>query len=559
MKKHYAVVLLISSLFFAEIFAQPTISYSPTPITGLSSPVEIVNAGDGTNRLFIVQQTGAIRVYDPAAGGLQATSFLDVSGLLATADSEQGLLSLAFHPAYETNGYFFIYYNNTAGDITVARYQATGTSNTANTGSGQVLLSIPKPFTNHNGGHLQFAQDGTLFFATGDGGSGNDPGNRAQDSTSLLGKMLRIRVDNFTTFPYYTVPTDNPFYNNPLFDNRIWARGLRNPYRWSFDRLTGAMWIGDVGQGAKEEINYAPGSSAGGENYGWRCYEGFIRNPNLAACDVVNYTPPVFDYNNTPTTRSVVGGYVYRGTEYPFFNGYYIATDFFSTTAYIFQPNGSGGFNVYPKTGLLNFISGFGEGEDGTIYAVRRSDGVVYKVVASIPLPVSLTAFTGRRAAGANELKWSTASEQALSKFFIEYSTDGTRYATAGEVVASGRSNGSSYSFVHTLSTTGALFYRLRIAEKDGSHTYSNVVRIDGKNAAYLIYPTVVRDGKFNISSSETINSVQVLNSNGILVYGTNTPLQAGVTAVQLPVLAKGIYVVKLSGKETYTSKILIE
>jgi glucose/arabinose dehydrogenase len=356
MRKRYSLLLLINSFFYTAIsFAQPTITYDFL-IGGLSAPVEVVNAGDGTNRLFVVQQNGIIKVYDPANGGLQTDAFLNVSTII-TYGGEQGLLSAAFHPDFETNGYFFIYYNNSSGAVTVARYHATGTSDTAEAGSGVVLLTIPKPFANHNGGHLQFGQDGNLYFATGDGGSANDPFNNAQDPASLLGKMIRINVDNFVTPPYYTVPTSNPFYNTAGFDNRIWARGLRNPYRWSFDRLTGDIWIGDVGQGAKEEINFRPGTSTGGENYGWRCYEGSIRTPGVTACDPPNYFPPVFDYDNPSSgSSSVVGGYVYRGSEYPFFYGYYIAADVYSGTVYILNPNGSGGFNAYFKTGLQKLL-----------------------------------------------------------------------------------------------------------------------------------------------------------------------------------------------------------
>ncbi|RYF82994.1 MAG: sugar dehydrogenase [Chitinophagaceae bacterium] len=361
MRKLYTAFSFIAGLFFALfVHAQPAISYSPF-LSGFTLPVEVVNAGDGTSRLFVVQQNGVIRVYDPANGGLQATPFLNMSSIVRNS-GEQGLLSMAFHPQFETNGYFFVYYNNTNGDVTIARYQASGTANTANAGSGVVLITIPKPFDNHNGGHMQFGPDGNLYFATGDGGSGNDPFNNSQDSTKLLGKMLRINVDDFSTPPYYTIPITNPFYNTPNFDKRIWARGLRNPFRWSFDRLTGDMWIGDVGQGAKEEINFTPASSTGGENYGWRCYEGSIRTPGVAVCDPVNYHPPIYDYDNPSSgSSSVIGGYVYRGSEYPFFQGYYTAADVYSGNLYLLKPNGSGGFTTSVVSGLQNFVVGFGE------------------------------------------------------------------------------------------------------------------------------------------------------------------------------------------------------
>lgn len=558
MRKLYSLLLFSSCLpLFA--LSQQAISYSPF-ITGLSAPVEVVNAGDNTNRLFIVQQSGEIMVYDPANGGLQATPFLNVSTII-TYGGEQGLLSMAFHPQYESNGYFFIYYNNLAGDITVARYQATGTSNVANAGSGVVLLAIPKRFDNHNGGHLQFGQDGNLYFATGDGGSGNDPDNNAQDSTKLLGKMLRINVDDFSTPPYYSVPTSNPFYTTPNFDNRIWARGLRNPFRWSFDRLTGDMWIGDVGQGAKEEINFTPGTSIGGENYGWRCYEGSIRTPGITPCDPVNYHPPVYDYNNPASgPSSVVGGYVYRGTEYPFFQGYYVAVDVYSGNAYLLRSNGTGGFTPRVVSGLPNFVVGFGEAENGTLYAVQQSTGTIYKIIPNAAiLPIKISSFTGRQNNGANELRWTTALEQNVAKYIVEHSTDGSRFSSIGEVAANNNSTGASYSFNHRPSVNTTAFYRLQILEQDGTRSYSSVVKINGRGASYQLYPTIVKDRKFYVVTDGALSSLQVLNSNGSLVYAKNSNGVSGQIEVLLPPLAKGMYVVRLIGEKTESRMIMVE
>ena len=556
MRKFYTLTLsLLFGVPLSFVAAQQAISYSPF-ITGLSAPVEAVNAGDGTARLFIVQQNGIIRVYDPAAGGLQTTPFLNISTLVLN-NGEQGLLSMAFHPQFETNGYFFVYYNNTSGAITVARYQASGASNVANAGSAQVLLTIPKPFQNHNGGHLQFGNDGNLYFATGDGGSGNDPFNNAQDSTTLLGKMLRINVDNFTTAPYYTVPTSNPFYNTPNFDNRIWARGLRNPFRWSFDRLTGDMWIGDVGQGAKEEINFTPASSTGGENYGWRCYEGSIRTPGITACDVINYRPPVHDYDNPSSgASSVVGGYVYRGTEYPFFQGYYTAVDVYSGNAYLLKSNGTGGFSIREVTGLPNFVVGFGEAEDGTLYAVQQSTGTVYKIVPSLAvLPIKIQSFTGRQTAGGNELRWTVSSASGLSKYIVEYSMDGNRFTPVGEVAAVA----SSHLFVHRPALNTAAYYRLQMQEIGGGQMYSAVIRLKGEGGRHQLYPTSVREGRITIITDGALQKLQVVNSTGGVVFEKALNGVAGQLQVQLPSLARGIYYVRLMGKKTESKTIMVE
>ena len=273
MRKFYTACVLACTVLYASfVSAQSYVNYVSV-VDGLSSPIEVVNAGDGTNRLFIVQQNGVIRIYDAANGGLQADTFLYI-GHRIRFGGEEGLLSMAFHPAYENNGYFYLYYTDLNSNITVARYQVSANPNRADSLSGVSILEIAHPtHFNHNGGHLQFAADSTLYFATGDGGSGNDPGNNAQNTLSRLGKMLRLQVYTNPGAPYFEAPDDNPFVGNASYDSLIWAYGLRNPFRWSFDRLTGDMWIGDVGQGAKEEVNFRPGTSIGGENYGWRCYE----------------------------------------------------------------------------------------------------------------------------------------------------------------------------------------------------------------------------------------------------------------------------------------------
>lgn len=568
MRKFYALPL--TAIFFVFCaYAQPSVSYQSF-ITGLSAPVEIANPGDGSNRLFIVQQSGTVRVYDPANGGLQATPFLDITSLVTFAGDERGFLSLAFHPDYKNNGYFFVYYNNKTGngDVTIARYKVSANRNIADPASGVVLFSITKPFTNHNGGHLQFRKDGAvynLYFAAGDGGSGNDPNNNAQTGTSLLGKMIRINVDNFTVAPYYTAPTSNPFYGNASYDNRVWALGLRNPFRWSFDRLTGDLWIGDVGQVSKEEIDYRPASSTGGENYGWRCYEGSIPNPNIPPCNPApsNYFPPIFDYDNpnggnSPST-SVIGGRVYRGSQYPTLYGYYFATDYYSGTLYLIKPNGGGGWTVSQQTGLQNFVAAFGEDENGVLYAASQATGTVYRVIPTTALPVSLISFTAQRSAGSNELRWTTATEQSNTKFVVEYSQDGTLFTKAGEVSGNGNANGSNYLFVHAVNSNVPLFYRLAMIETNDNLRYSSIVKINAKENAIKIYPTLISDGRFFIDSKDAIEKVQVVNSNGSIVFEKKFTDFNGPERIQLPVLARGIYVARITGAGSSNHKIMIE
>jgi glucose/arabinose dehydrogenase len=250
--------------------AQESIALEPV-MTGLTRPVGITSAGDGSGRLFIVLQGGQILVYDGVQ--LLPTPFLDISSLVSCC-GEQGLLGLAFHPRYAKNRFFYLNYTNTAGDTVVARYRASAAPNVAKPKSARILLTIPQPFSNHNGGQLQFGPDGYLYIGTGDGGSGGDPQNNGQNLGTLLGKILRIDVNGVNRRGSYAIPTDNPFVHTPGARGEIWAFGLRNPWRFSFDRLTGAMFIGDVGQGNWEEIDIQSRRNKGGKNYGWRLMEG---------------------------------------------------------------------------------------------------------------------------------------------------------------------------------------------------------------------------------------------------------------------------------------------
>ena len=263
---------------------------------------------------------------------LQATNvpiaFLDISDRI-TYSGEQGLLGLAFDPNYKTNGFFYVYYINKSGSTQVSRFKANPDyPNKASAGSEKFILSISQPFTNHKGGCIKFGSDGYLYIGTGDGGSGGDPNNNAQNPQSLLGKMLRIDVHHGNP---YAIPADNPFVDSSNYKKEIWALGLRNPWRWSFDAQNGYMIIADVGQDNWEEVNYQQGTN-GGKNYGWRCYEG-NHAYNTAGCNAQSsYKSPVYEYQHLSTTGdcAIIGGYVYRGKKYPDLFGKYFCTDYCS-------------------------------------------------------------------------------------------------------------------------------------------------------------------------------------------------------------------------------------
>jgi len=362
--------LLFTISIFSSLIANSQSINLEEFVTGLTSPVEITNAND--SRLFVVQQNGIIKIIQPN-GTINTTNFLNIGSKIIFG-GERGLLGLAFHPQYSTNGYFFVYYNNPAGNIIVARYSVSSTdSNVADPASEKILLNIPKPFDNHNGGSIHFAPDGKLWIITGDGGSGGDPNNNAQNKNVLLGKMLRIDVD--ATGPY-NIPPDNPFAGAVDGADEIWAYGLRNAWKFSFDLTTGNAMIADVGQGAIEEINKMPITQAG-LNYGWRCYEG-NNAYNTAGCAAQStMTFPVAVYNHSGGKCSITGGYVYRGTQYPSLQGKYFFADYCSTQIGILDSNNAITWTT-PYSG--NNFSTFGEDYQKGLYVAAVNSGKIFKI-----------------------------------------------------------------------------------------------------------------------------------------------------------------------------------
>ncbi len=557
------MALLLLGHYNRTAAQQPVLQYSARISTGLSNPIDIVNAGDGSNRLFVVQRGGTIRVYSAAMAYLG--DFLTVTGI--GTGGEGGLLSMAFHPNYATNGLFYVYYTLPNLSLEIARYQVSaGNTNVADAASKQVVLNIPHPTNNnHNGGKLHFGADGYLYLGTGDGGGGGDVPNNAQNGNSLLGKMLRLNVTTGATAPFYTIPPDNPYITDPGVLDEIWAIGLRNPWRWSFDRSNGNMWIADVGQGAVEEVNYRPAGSTGGINYGWRCYEG-DSTYNTTGCQPASaYVSPIFGYghNNANGGFSITGGYVYRGTEYPGLAGFYICADYISGNQWTIGPNGTGGWNVFQQVSATfpGNIATFGEAENGTLYAASLTGNTVYKVELATVLPLVLTRFTGKYYNGASDLQWETASEQALSHFDIAYSTDGIRYETIGKVTAQNSANGGRYHFRHETDQKGDLYYRLNMTDINGESRYSPILRIaTGTEPRNLVYPTLVEDGSLRFLLEEAFEQLEIRNTNGQLVYKESLEGKPGSFTIPVSGLAPGLYFVLLhnGGNNAFRSKFIM-
>ncbi len=353
--------------------AQGSVTLEPVA-SGLDRPVGVVSAEDGSGRLFLVEQGGRIKVLN--RGNVRSEPFLDLTGKVSCC-RERGLLGLAFHPGYADNGFFFVNYTDLSGDSVVARFRVSADPNRADPGSERRVLGFDQPFANHNGGHLAFGPDGYLYIATGDGGSGGDPQNNAQNLSNLLGKLLRVDVDRLPA----AIPPDNPFLAESGARPEIWAYGLRNPWRFSFDRETGDLFVADVGQRTVEEVNRQLARSRGGENYGWRRMEGSRCFQPPTGCNTSRLELPILEYSHA-LGCSVTGGFRHRGTRSTDLNGLYIYGDFCAGTIWGAEPGANGRWvsRVLLQTSLS--ISSFGEDADGEVYVVDLS-GAVYRIVGN--------------------------------------------------------------------------------------------------------------------------------------------------------------------------------
>jgi glucose/arabinose dehydrogenase len=365
-------ILLFVSLWTIALRAQPAIELE-TFASGFASPVDIATPGD--ERLFIVEREGYIRIVE-LDGTVLADDFLDIHNQIESGYQEQGLLGLAFHPDFASNGYFYVYYTDLDGNTVVSRFSVSaGDPNVADAGSEMIMLTEVQPFLNHNGGCMKFGGDGYLYIGLGDGGSAGDPGNRAQNPELFLGKILRIDVDGGTP---YGIPADNPYATATDTLPEIWAFGVRNPWRFTFDKLTKNLWIGDVGQNLYEEIDMELAGD-GGHDYGWRCYEG-NHEFNTTGCDGdTAYTFPIMEYNHNATTGgfSVTGGFVYRGTAYPGMYGYYLAADYVSGNWWWIHADGGAPYTNLRLDDIQTSISCFGEDIYGELYCANLSSGVI--------------------------------------------------------------------------------------------------------------------------------------------------------------------------------------
>ncbi|HKK45909.1 MAG TPA: PQQ-dependent sugar dehydrogenase [Balneolaceae bacterium] len=359
--------------------AQSYVAVEAFPSLSFDQPVDLQNAGDQGNRIFVIEQPGVISVFQNDSTVTSKSTFLDIRNRVDDRGSEEGLLGLAFHPDFETNGYFYVDYTASNPSRTViSRFQVTQNPNQADASSEQIILTFSQPYDNHNGGQLAFGPDEYLYIAVGDGGSGGDPQGNGQNPGTLLGSILRIDIDNQTNENNYAIPQDNPFAGNSQgYREEIFAYGLRNPWRFSFDSDNGQLWAGDVGQNKYEEVDIIQN----GNNYGWNTMEGTHCYRPSSGCDTSGLTLPVIDYSHSQGI-SITGGYVYRGPSLPKLTGMYIYADYGSGRIWSLDYSNP---DEPVNTQLLNTgfnISSFGVDENNELYICGYNEGKIYKLQA---------------------------------------------------------------------------------------------------------------------------------------------------------------------------------
>lgn len=423
--------LPIVAFALAAACCAQTVTLSKTLVaSGLSRPLYVTAAPNDSTRLYIVEQGNSSSIQAQVRlvlnDVLQTTPFLNINSLVAASGNERGFLCIAFHPDYAVNGQFFVHYNNTSGGTVLARYTRSASDpNVADPNSGQIIFTASQPFSNHNGGALLFGPDGYLYLALGDGGSGNDPGNRAQTLSDPLGKIHRFDVDNVPPGATYGIPAGNPFVGTAGALPTIWHYGLRNPWRMSFDRLTGDLYIGDVGQNAREEINFAP-AGVGGLNFGWRCMEATLcTGLSGCTCNRAALTMPIHWYaQGSNTGFCITGGYVYRGSQICGFQGHYLFADYTTNKFWSFPVSNGVIGQVTDRTSELaagfGGIASFGEDANGEVYMAGRDNGSVYRLTGSAS-GTSLT-LQGPPAIGTSPGLLLSASNGASMNFLVALS-----------------------------------------------------------------------------------------------------------------------------------------
>ena len=550
MTKHFFLVIFTIFLTGTNNNAQYTLQNAFPNLT-FTGPLFLTHSDDNTNRIFVVEQTGRIKVFSNSSSAVLAKVYLNITDRVSSG-GEKGLLGLAFHPDYETNGYFYVYYTNATSSV-ISRFQVTSNPDSANKNSEFQLLTFAQPTTNHKGGWIGFGPtDGYLYIASGDGGDSPT----AQNITKFLGKILRIDVNGGTP---YSIPTTNPFYDSTgNVVREIYAWGFRNPWRCSFDPVTGNLWAGDVGENAWEEIDII----VNGKNYGWNVMEGLHCYSPAVGCNTTGKTLPIWEYAHGPEC-SITGGYVYRGPNVPELQGKYIYGDYCSRKIWALTYDG-----INPPTNQLlvtatGSITSFGVDQNNEIH-LTSSNGTIYRFTPSLA-PVELSSFSAVILENGINLKWRTETEVSNYGFDVLRSVQNDIWEKIGFVEGHGNSNSpKDYSFIDENVTAGKYSYRLKQIDTDGKFKYCKVIVVEfdspfhyGLNQNYpnpfnpatIINYNLPEDSDVSIKIYDALGKEIDLITNGIHQKGSyqQTWNAEG--------LASGVYYVKMDAKSLSSDK----
>ena len=482
------LLLSIFSLLTVFGYSDPVLSFTAIPLTGpaLVNPVDITGCGDGSGRLFVVEKRGTIRII--LNNVVQSAFFLDIRDSVETG-GERGLLGIAFHPLFPDSPYVFVNYVKKNTIITrICRFTLnSNNSNDLIETSQKILISQSGVQDNHKAGDLAFGPDGYLYFGMGDGGGGGDPGENAQNINSRLGKILRLDI-NVGVPPYFAYPPDNPFVG-VAGDDAIWYIGMRNPWRISFDRVTGDFYIGDVGQNLWEEVDMTYAGSSGGKNMGWDCKEGKHNYESTGCPPDSVFTSPIFEYRHncippcdTGIGNSMTGGFVYRGSMYPTLYGWYVFADYGSNNVWTLKQTGFSNppvftWKLHNNTGI-NGVAAFGEDDNGELYALSYSSGILYALSASGSLDVNWTSIKATPSIQGNKIEWAIGDVFGINHFEVQRSvlSDFLQFSNVAELLPD--ANNIYYHYNDPFQSSSGVYYRIAAHLNDGSIEYSPLARI---------------------------------------------------------------------------------
>lgn len=566
--KQFSTLWFFSIILLACAQGQPTVTFTPLTLSapGLTSPVDIVNAGDGTNRLFIVEKRGTVRIVQGTT--VLTDFFLDIQSQVMNS-GERGLLGMAFHPQYPDSPYVYVNYVIN-GTITTRISRFTLNPNNTNDlleNTQLILIEQPGVQTNHKAGDLAFGPDGYLYIGFGDGGGAFDPSNNGQNLNSLLAKIIRIDINSKTPPLNYSIPPDNPFVGIAGLDE-IWYYGMRNPWRISFDRQTGDFWIADVGQNDYEEVDFIFAGTPGGLNFGWDCYEGNNHPLETGNCPGnPTITWPVFEYphNCSPCPNgkgaSITGGFVYRGNMYPALKGYYLCADYVSNYYWLIKKTSNNPLTFTSSwvngTGVINALVSFGEDENGELYACNLS-GTLYAISASGPLPVKWESIDAWHITNGNRVEFTIHQSSGIDHFEVQRALNPDFVKVNTVALVSPVQDQTHYGADDFYAQSSVIYYRVLAYLSNGEREYSPIARLTPQQLSKpaLIYDVYVDLWHLSLPENWRKGKVIIYDVQGKEVYVKELSDEKMIDLT--PPVIPGVYFIEINSENgTWSDKVV--